>query len=360
MINGEGCVVAAAGWRPPSGRRRPRWSTSSTPRSASAGGRARSCRRASRCRPAAPRRSTRSVRSSAPKPTSTWLSTTSLATSAPPAVERVGEPAGQAAAPLDQLGDAVPAQLAQRRPDRETPGPAGGLEREVRGAGRDPVEPTRYAAVYDTAATCTSGSRAEDEPAVVGDVEPLVPVAAPRVGQLDAVDQVPRCSGWRRPTARTRRRRAPSAPCRRARSQAARRSSQAPVFTLPACRQTIVGPAGPAASTRARSPTSIAPLASAATGSTDAGAEAEQPQRPVDGGVPLAAGDHPDPRARRPGRPRSTSQPASASTWCRPAARPTVFAACAPVHEADRRGRRDAEQLLEPAAGDLLGHHGGR
>ena len=46
----------SAGSPAPTGRRPPRWSTSSTPTPASTGGRARSCRRASRCPPAAPHR----------------------------------------------------------------------------------------------------------------------------------------------------------------------------------------------------------------------------------------------------------------------------------------------------------------
>jgi hypothetical protein len=51
-------------------------------------------------------------------------------------------------------------------------------------------------------------------------------------------------------------------------SHPAKRSSQAPVFTLPACRQTMVGASGPAARTRASASGSMAPLGSAGTGST--------------------------------------------------------------------------------------------
>ena len=43
----------------------------------------------------------------------------------------VAEPPGQRAAPVDQVGDPVPTELAQRRPGRESPGPPGRLGGEV-------------------------------------------------------------------------------------------------------------------------------------------------------------------------------------------------------------------------------------
>ena len=95
----------------------------------------------------------------------------------------------------------------------------------------------------------------------------------------------------------------------------------------------------------------MAPLASRRTGSIASRAEAEQPQRPVDGGVPLLARPPPAPAGHRSGRRRSTSQPAPASTWWRAAASPTVLAACAPVTkptEAD--AGRPSRSLSQPPA----------
>ena len=52
--------------------------------------------------------------------TRTWLRTTSLRIVTPGASRSaVGHPAGQRAAALDHLGEAVPTELAQRRVDRE-------------------------------------------------------------------------------------------------------------------------------------------------------------------------------------------------------------------------------------------------
>ena len=83
--------------------------------------------------------------------------------------------------------------------------------------------------------------RAERVAGVVRDVQPLVPVAAPRIGELDAVDEVPAASGSPRPTARTRRRRAPR---RRARGRRADRRAGRRTRRCSRCRpaaQTIVG-----------------------------------------------------------------------------------------------------------------------
>ncbi len=114
-------------------------------------------------------------------------------------------------------------------------------------------------------------------------------------------------------------------------AQIAARSSQAPVVTLPAWVQTIVGAsASPAARTPARAPASIAPSARAATTSTCRSPKpSSRKERSIvawrsapttmrTGGAPI-----------RPSR--STSHPTSASTWWRAAARPTVLAPWAPV-----------------------------
>ena len=110
-------------------------------------------------------------------------------------------------------------------------------------------------------------------------------------------------------------------------ARAARRSSQAPVFTFPACRQTIVGPSPVF---RARSSMSIAPCGPASTGST---ARVPKPSSRRARSTVACRSSLATTRTRGapPSPSRSTSQPASASTWWRAAASPTVFAACPPV-----------------------------
>ena len=159
------------------------------------------------------------------------------------------------------------------------------------------------------------GVRAEREARVVRDVQPLVAVAAPRVGPLDAVDQMPRAAGWRRPQPE----RAVDVHPRAVRAgDVAMLATGRRTRRCSRCRPggtRSSGPAGPAASTRARSSRSMAPLTSAATGSSDVGAEAEQPQRPVE-------------------------RPRGARRWRRsaPAARRQPFAARRPSRRRPARG----------------------
>ena len=80
------------------------------------------------------------------------------------------------------------------------------------------------------------------------------------------------------------------------------------------------------------------------------GAEAEQAQGPVDRGVALLPGDDPDFGA--PNRPsRSTSQPASASTRCRPDGQADVVRGLRAGDETHRGPGRKLQEILEPAAG---------
>ena len=51
-------------------------------------------------------------------------------------------------------------------------------------------DPTRYEAVYESRGDMNVGVRTEHEAGVVRDVEPFVPVAAPRVGKLHTVHEV--------------------------------------------------------------------------------------------------------------------------------------------------------------------------
>ena len=85
----------------------------------------------------------------------------------------------------------------------------------------------------------------EREPAVVRDVEPLVRVRRPGVRLLGARRQVSELGGRSRPTARTRRRRAATLPPRAQSAAISSSGSKAPVFTSPACAQTMVGTVAP-------------------------------------------------------------------------------------------------------------------
>ena len=109
------------------------------------------------------------------------------------------------------------------------------------------------------AARWAAGSRDERQAAVVGHVEPLVRVGRPRVGALDAGDEVRAAPARPPPTGRRRRRRAATRRARGRPPAIASSGSNAPVFTLPACAQTIVGPS-PRSSAASSAPARIRAL----------------------------------------------------------------------------------------------------
>ena len=252
----------------------------------------------------------RSVRASLPKPTSTWLRTTSLTTSAPPASSpsakrrasaqqrstRSATPsrpssrrAAQTAKPLARLDDSGH-QVAQRRRRPALPGEVG------RGVGqRGRRAPGGWAQMA--------------KPQSYGHVEPLVAVARPRVGEARRRRPGVPARGWPPPRGRRRRRRAPTRRGVGPRAQAARRSSHAPVLTLPACRHTIVGPGSRAGQHGGQVGHVDGAVGVGRRPPRRRRAEPDQPQGPVDGRVPLDAGHHPHAAARRARPSRSTSQP---------------------------------------------------
>ena len=152
------------------------------------------------------------------------------------------------------------------------------------------------------------------------------------------------------PTARTRRRRAPRRRPARVRSAIAASGSNAPVFTLPACAQTIVaGESGGSASARMRPCPStgtrtsrLRPKPSRPSALMSVGC-ASSPTTTVIGGAPNS------PSA-------STSQPARASTAWRAAASAVKLAIVAPVTKAPAAARRAARRVEQPAQRDLLEH----
>ena len=185
------------GSRRRSGRCRPRWWWRWRPRRGSGAGRARWWRRASTYRPAGPRRRSRRSRlgravgeRESPNPTRTWLSTTSLAIVAPPAASRSAIRAASRqhrstrSATPERPSSRSAAQTAKPRARRDESGTRSPREYSSR------PEPARYAAEYAIVRPCTSASRDDGQPAVVGHVEPLVRVGRPGVGVLDAGDEV--------------------------------------------------------------------------------------------------------------------------------------------------------------------------
>ena len=240
----------------------------------------------------------RSVRASSPKPTSTWLSTTSLAISQPAGGQPVGEPPRQRAAAVDQVGDARRGRAPGSPPTPRSRAPAAtsSSTQVAHARGRRSGAHQVRRGVRRRGRRARRGGDTIANAASYGTFSHLWRVGAPRVGELDAVVRGAGTPGWRPPRGRTRRPRAPSRRRSCTSSQAARRSSQAPVFTLPDCRHTMTGPAGRRRAPRRSASTSMAPLASVSHELEAAVAEPEQPQRPVDRRVPLGVRDDPHPR----------------------------------------------------------------
>ena len=142
------------------------------------------------------------------------------------------------------------------------------------------------------------------------------------------------------------------APAASAASAIASKASNEPVFTSPAFAQTIAGPSSPASASRSASGR-IRPWSSAGIRSIE---PVPRPmKRSARGNVECAFSPAKTRIGGAPVRPfSSTSQPTSASTWLRAAA---IAVACAIWRAGDERERpraREAEQVGEPVAGDLL------
>ena len=185
--------------------------------------------------------STRSSSSSSAKRNRTWFSTTSFSTSQPwSSTMPVRELAGARARALDELGDARPAERAKRGVDGEPACPPRELRRPVHlvAGGSRSVDEVLGRETHRGAVGVRM--RDEREAAVVGDVEPLVCVGRPGVGLLEP-GQVASSgeAAAQSPNAPSTCSQAP-APAQSAAISAS--GSKAPVFTSPACAQTMVGP----------------------------------------------------------------------------------------------------------------------
>ena len=121
----------------------------------------------------------------------------------------------------------------------------------------------------------------------------------------------------------------------------------------------MAGPAGPLARVRSRAPTSTAPVASVATGST---ALAPRPSRRTARSIVACRSALAATRTGgAPCRPRrSTSQPAFGQHVAAGSSQADGVRALSAGHEAERGPRRQAEYLLQPSAGHLLDHRGSR
>ncbi len=139
----------------------------------------------------------RCVASSSPKRTSTWLSTTSLRTSTPRGAQRARRRTagrGGSSARRARRRRRGRASAAPRRPRSRGRGARTRASSRLRRAARGRRPGPGSSRVTAHRGAVRLGMGAEDEPAVVRDVEPLVRVGRPRVGALDARDEVPRAA----------------------------------------------------------------------------------------------------------------------------------------------------------------------
>ena len=264
-----------------------------------------------------------------------------------------GEPRGEVAAALDELGDPAAAELADRRVDREPAGAAGELRRPVQLVARAAlVGVDQVVGVDGGRAAVRLRAGAEHDPAVVGNVQPFVPVGRPRVRPLGAVDQVREARARRRPQ--------PKAPSTCSQAPAA---SAASAIAWKSVERAGVHLAGLRADdrravVRRRAPRGARPGASALVVGRDPldRARAEADEASARGKVECAFSPAKTRIGGAPVRPfSSTSQPTSASTWLRAAAIAVACAIWVPVTNANDCARGMPQEVDEPLAGDLLG-----
>ena len=188
---------------------------------------------------------------SASNRTRAWLSTTSLRIrTRGPADRSLGHPARERAIALDEVDQPGPPERAEGGQDREPARPAGRFGRPVvvvalAAGGLDVVR-----GAEGHRRVVGRGVAYEDEPRVVRHVEPLVGVGRPRSRRRRG-----RAIRWRSDgTAAAQIPNAPSTWTQAPRSWAIGTSSsngsKAPVFTLPAWAQTMIGPSMPASASR--------------------------------------------------------------------------------------------------------------
>ena len=149
---------------------------------------------------------------------------------------------------------------AQRGVDGEAARSARRLGHDSCGSRSPPRRPSDKPRDSIIEARCASASRDDDEPAVIGHVQPLVQVARPRVGLVQPARPGAAARHGGAPTGRTRHRHAATRRRAWTTSAIASISSNAPVFTLPAWAQTIAGASGRRAASPASASARIAAL----------------------------------------------------------------------------------------------------
>ena len=191
----------------------------------------------------------------------------------------------------------------------------------------------------------------EREPAVVGDVEPLVRVRRPGVRLLRARREVSELRGGAGPEPERAVDVQPGPCVRTERGDLLERVEGTGVHL--ACLGTDDGRTARAAKCLVQRGNLHAALPVDLEADRASVPEPEQPERPVDRDVALSAGEDRD--GRRPGETVRLHVPADALEHG-VASRGETRHVChlAPGDEGERRGRRDPEQLLEPLARDLL------
>ena len=235
--------------------------------------------------------------------------------SAASSASRSREALGARAQPVDELGDAAAPELAQRRVDGQ---PARAAENSgFQSTGSRSAPSSRLLRGSSRPRPSRPGApRGRRRPRCRSRTARSATCARPSPTSRRARRRRRAAAGGAgspTPTARTRRRRAARRPCRSAMSRdRVERVDRAGVHVARPARRRSAARSRPRARRRARrraSPRSVD------VDRLDARRpEPEQPQRAVDRGVALGAGEHAD-RAARPIRPsRSTSQPARSST----------------------------------------------
>ncbi len=212
------------------------------------------------------------------------------------------------AAAVDEIGDTVAAERAQRGVHGERACAARRLRRPI-GSVASPLSlPLEVRRLHRHGRDVRVGPRAEDEPAVVRDVEPLVRVGGPRIGERDALDEVPALRAHRGPQPERAVDVEPGVRLAHDRRRSAGRDRTSRCSPRPPARRRSSGRSSSASA--ARSPSgSHSTLVVGVHDHELGGADPQQPQRAVDRHVAESPDDDAD--RRRPCEPALADIPAS-------------------------------------------------
>ena len=234
--------------------------------------------------------------SSSPKRKSTWLITTSLRSSQPGSDETA---VAKRVARSQQRStrSATPSRPSERSAAYTVSARARRDDSGVQSAASRPHSalPLEVRRLHRHGRDVRLGPCAEGEPAVVRDVEPLVPVGRPRIGERDALDEAPSLRARCRPQperavdVKPRVRLAHDLDDLREVDRTSRCSPRPPARRRSSGRRARRAP-------RAALPAPLRPRSSASTTTSCDAPMPEQPQRPVDGHVAESPDDDADRR----------------------------------------------------------------